>query len=120
MRASARCETFVAQQLIQTEDGCELTASANVWYYEPWEEKPNTSDWWQMDQKKRSLKIPRTLTTKVTVHEHEDGLEITLHTEGLEKLPLSSAALHPGRNCFTKRCILVKDRSRTGYDCSKR
>ena len=41
-----------------------------------------------MDQKKRSLKIPRTLTTKVTVHEHEDGLEITLHTEGLEKLPL--------------------------------
>ncbi len=84
------CEVrnFVAQQLIQTEDGCELTASANVWYYEPWEEKPNTSDWWQMDQKKRSLKIPRTLTTKVTIHEHEDGLEITLHTEGLEKLPL--------------------------------
>lgn len=28
------------------------------------------------------------MTTKVTIHEHEDGLEITLHTEGLEKLPL--------------------------------
>lgn len=84
------CEVrnFVAQTLTETEDGCELTAKANVWYYEPWDEKPATSDWWQMDQKKRSLKIPRTLTTKVTIHEHEDGLEIGIHTEGLEKLPL--------------------------------
>ena len=84
------CEVrnFIAQTLTQTEDGCELTAKANVWYYEPWDEKPATSDWWQMDQKKRSLKIPRTLTTKVTIHEHEDGLEIGIHTDGLEKLPL--------------------------------
>ena len=84
------CEVrnFIAQTLTQTEDGCELTAKANVWYYEPWDEKLATSDWWQMDQKKRSLKIPRTLTTKVTIHEHEDGLEIGIHTDGLEKLPL--------------------------------
>ena len=84
------CEVrnFIPQQLVETADGCELTATANVWYYEPWNEKQPTSDWWQMDQKKRTLKIPRTLTTKVTVHEHENGLELSLHTEGLEKLPL--------------------------------
>lgn len=84
------CEVrnFIPQQLIETADGCELTSTANVWYYEPWDEKPATSDWWQMDQKKRTLKIPCTLTTTVTVHEHENGLEISLRTEGLEKLPL--------------------------------
>lgn len=84
------CEVrnFVPQTLEQTEDGCVLAATGRVWYYEPWDEKPQTSDWWQMDQSQRKRQIAAELTTRVTIREKEDGLEIGLHTEGLERLPL--------------------------------
>ncbi len=110
------CEVrnFIPQQLIETADGCELTSTANVWYYEPWDEKPATSDWWQMDQKKRTLKIPCTLTTTVTVHEHEDGLEISLRTEGLEKLPLRLQLCIPAGSIVRNDAFWLKTQAGQG------
>ena len=65
-----------------------LSHTARGWYYLPWKEKQNTSDWWQMDHKKRDLMITSDLHTQVVITELADGLEISVDTDGLERLPL--------------------------------
>lgn len=84
------CEirNFVPQQLTVSENGCEMSAVANGWYYLPWKEKPDTSDWWKMDHTKRERLISSELHTFVSVKELEDGLELHIKTEGLDRLPL--------------------------------
>ncbi|MCD8119417.1 MAG: hypothetical protein LUE29_08070 [Lachnospiraceae bacterium] len=69
-------------------DICELETTAEGWYYAPFEEKPDTADWWKMDHTKRKRIITSRLTTKVAIRELSDGLEITVKTEGLSGLPL--------------------------------
>lgn len=84
------CEirSFVSQKMEVTEDGCRLSMVKEGWFYEPWEEKPETSDWWEMDHSKRKLAVTSRLLTEVSIRELENGLEITVRTEGLKGLPM--------------------------------
>lgn len=84
------CEirNFVPDEMNVQEGKTVLSHTARGWYYLPWKEKQNTSDWWQMDHKKRDLMITSDLHTQVVITELADGLEISVDTDGLERLPL--------------------------------
>lgn len=84
------CEirNFVPDEIDVQEGKTVLSHTARGWYYLPWKEKQNTSDWWQMDHKKRDLMITSDLHTQVVITELADGLEISVDTDGLERLPL--------------------------------
>ena len=84
------CEirNFVPDEMDVQEGKTALSHTARGWYYLPWKEKQNTSDWWQMDHKKRDLMITSDLHTQVVITELADGLEISVDTDGLERLPL--------------------------------
>lgn len=84
------CEirNFVPDEMDIQEGKTVLSHTARGWYYLPWKEKQNTSDWWQMDHKKRDLMITSDLYTQVVITELADGLEISVDTDGLERLPL--------------------------------
>lgn len=84
------CEirNFVPDEMDIQEGKTVLSHTARGWYYLPWKEKQNTSDWWQMDHKKRDLMITSDLQTQVVITELADGLEISVDTDGLERLPL--------------------------------
>lgn len=84
------CEirNFVPDEMGIQEGKTVLSHTARGWYYLPWKEKQNTSDWWQMDHKKRDLMITSDLHTQVVITELADGLEISVDTDGLERLPL--------------------------------
>lgn len=84
------CEirNFVPDEMDVQEGKTVLSHTARGWYYLPWKEKQNTSDWWHMDHKKRDLMITSDLHTQVVITELADGLEISVDTDGLERLPL--------------------------------
>jgi len=86
----ALCEvrSFIPSDMEITEDGCILKSEAKGWYYQPFGEHQGTSDWWEMDHKKRDMIYIDSVYTTVTLKELENGLEITVKTEGLDRLPL--------------------------------
>lgn len=80
--------SFIPEDMQVTEDGCILKAEAKGWYYQPFEQDQGTTDWWKMDHSKRERVITSRLEITVVVREREDGLEITVKSEGLQGLPL--------------------------------
>ncbi len=86
---------FIPAQIQETEDGCILTGKANGWYYLPFAQPPETKDWWAMDHGSREKLINTSLDLTFTVRELEDGLELTVKTEGLDRLPLRVEACIP-------------------------
>ena len=99
------CEirNFVPDEMDVQEGKTVLSHTARGWYYLPWKEKQNTSDWWQMDHKKRDLMITSDLHTQVVITELADGLEIRVDTDGLERLPLRMEL------CVPSQTILEND-----------
>ena len=79
---------FIPQQLDVQAQGCTLQGTAQGWYYQPFQTPPQTSDWWQMDQSKRDKLNTSKLHTTLQITEQPDGLDLTLKTEGLDRLPL--------------------------------
>lgn len=67
-----------------------MTSHAEGWYYLPfYPEKPATSDWWAMDNPHSRPKIQGLpLDTTVDVLGRENGIDVRIHTEGVDQLPL--------------------------------
>lgn len=57
------------------------------WYYLPFEEKPETSDWWKMDQSKRKKKLGPDMEIDVYVEPAEGGIDVRVVTEGVQGAP---------------------------------
>ncbi len=79
---------FEAQTLEVEEKKYVMSAVAKGWYYLPFENYEGTSDWWEMDHSKRELLCNTELKITVEIKEQEDGLDIKISTEGLDRLPL--------------------------------
>ena len=81
---------FMAQSIEPIENGYRLKAHADSWYYLPfYPEKPATTDWWAMDNpvtRKRFQETPLDTTVEVTMV--EDGIDVHIHTDGIDTLPL--------------------------------
>lgn len=79
---------FKASDMKVTEKDCYLSSTAKGWYYLPFQEKQETSDWWKMDHEKREKLISSTLQMNLKIEELEDGLQIQIKNEGLDRVPL--------------------------------
>ena len=81
---------FVADSIEKTESGYRLSFHQDSWYYLPfYPDKPDTSDWWAMDNKVTRKRFQGvSLNTFVDVGFAGDGIDVRIHTEGLDWLPL--------------------------------
>ncbi|MBP3657446.1 MAG: hypothetical protein J6K32_12240 [Clostridia bacterium] len=83
------CEhrAFIAETMTQRDDGVHLHQTMRGWYYLPFEQPPQTSDWWQMDHASRAKKPGPDMEIDVIVRETDDGLEVELQTSGVAGAP---------------------------------
>ena len=86
----AYCDTrsFIPRSIEVTDKGCVLKAETAGWYYLPFKENQGTSDWWAMDHTKREKINTSKVEMTVTLTELENGLEVTVKSEGMSGLPL--------------------------------
>lgn len=80
---------FLADTLEPTSTGYRMHAHAAGWYYLPFPEKPETSDWWAMDNphtRPKTEGLP--LDTTLEIVKRPDGIDLHLKTEGVDQLPL--------------------------------
>ncbi|MCH4886979.1 hypothetical protein EZV73_05335 [Acidaminobacter sp. JC074] len=78
---------FEIQEIVPKENGYELFFDAEGWYYRPFEQKQESSDWWKMDHEKRELLINNTFSMKVKIEHEEKTLTIHLDAGGYEHIP---------------------------------
>ncbi|WP_234122489.1 hypothetical protein [Clostridium hydrogenum] len=79
---------FKAQEIEKTDEGYLLKYKAVGWYYKPFKEKPQTNNWWQMDNNKREKIYGPDLNIKVLVKEIEEGIDVNIATAGCDRVPL--------------------------------
>ena len=84
------CEhrAFQAETLTEDEDGTfRLHQTMRGWYYLPFEEKPDTSDWWKMDNASRPKKLGPNMDIDIAVRETQDGIDVEIGTSGVAGAP---------------------------------
>lgn len=64
-----------------------LSQTMRGWYYLPFAEKPETSDWWKMDNASREKKLGPDMQVDVWVKEVENGVDVRVKTSGVEGAP---------------------------------
>lgn len=98
---------FLADSLEKTDTGYVMRAHAAGWYYLPFDEKPDTSDWWAMDNphtRKKTEGLP--LDTVLAIVKQKDGIDLHITTTGIDQLPLRlEFAFLPGGTVRTKHFI---------------
>ncbi|MCR5154647.1 MAG: hypothetical protein K6B75_07360 [Lachnospiraceae bacterium] len=84
------CEhrAFKGEEMINAGDTYELKQTMKGWYYLPFGEFQGTTDWWKMDRSKRELLHGPNLNFDVKIKDVEDGLDITVKADGVDRAPL--------------------------------
>ncbi len=100
---------FVADKLEETETGYRLSFHQDSWYYLPfYPDKPDTSDWWAMDNKVTRKRFQGVaLDTFVDVALAGDGVDVRIHTDGLDWLPLRVEIGFPAGSKLRSRSFLM-------------
>ena len=94
---------FVPETLERTERGFRLSGRAPVWYYQPFDQKPQTSDWWRMDNAARERLTAEGLHTLVEAELTEEGVRLHIRTQGVDRLPVRvEIGLLPGGRIRTQ------------------
>lgn len=78
---------FSPDKIEQTREGYSLKQTMHGWYYLPFDEAPDTSDWWKMDHGKRKKVMGPDLGLEAAVREIEDGIQVCLRAEGVNGAP---------------------------------
>ncbi len=81
---------FIPETLEEIPGGCRMTMEMPNWYYLPIEgDGPATQDWWAMNNREtRRRQIKATLRYTVDVTVGEDGVDLRLRAEGMDRVPL--------------------------------
>jgi hypothetical protein len=81
---------FTAQSLTQLGDekGFQLKETKTGWYYLPFDEPQDTTDWWKMDHSKRDKLLGPDMSFDVMISEVEHGIDVKIKTEGIDRAPL--------------------------------
>lgn len=79
---------FIPQKIRETAGGYIISYTAQGWYYLPFDEKPETSDWWKMDNSKRAIKEGPDLNITVTIKEIDDGISVKIAADGCDGVPV--------------------------------
>ncbi len=80
---------FQAETLKELPDGRGylLTQVMHGWYYLPFQEKPESSDWWEMDNNSRKKLAGPDLKLQVKVVDINDGIELQMKVSGVQGAP---------------------------------
>ena len=93
---------FKSEAIEQLEDGSlHLHQTMRGWYYLPFEEKPETSDWWKMDHASRKKKLGPDMDLDVWVCETADGVKLRIKTSGVEGAPFRVELAFMGAKTIT-------------------
>jgi hypothetical protein len=81
---------FRPQALERVDDAWVLSGVMKGWYYLPFEEPPETSDWWKMDHaKRRKTEGPDlAFTVKVRERPRGDGVDVDTEIAGWNRVPI--------------------------------
>ena len=94
---------FVPETLERTDQGFRLSGRAPVRYYQPFDQKPQTSDWWRMDNAARERLTAEGLHTLVEAELTEEGVRLHIRTQGVDRLPVRvEIGLLPGGRIRTQ------------------
>lgn len=87
--AGSFCEhrAFVPEELEEKDGVFYLRQTMHGWYYLPFEQKPETSDWWKMDHAARPKKLGPDMHITVELREIPEGLELKVATTGVTGAP---------------------------------
>ena len=102
------CEhrAFKGQQMERiSETEYHLSQTMRGWYYLPFKEKPETSDWWKMDNASRDLKMGPDMQIDVWVKEVQNGVDIRVKTSGVEGAPWRIELAFSGVNFLTNEYL---------------
>ena len=108
---------FAAETLEQTgEHTYELTCTFPGWYYLPFQDAPDTTDWWQMDNsqtREREIRGSMTVTIRISVDRKAHAVELAMQTSGLDRVPL---CLECGFSCGTLRTAVSSQKGLPGTE----
>lgn len=98
---------FLADSLEKTPEGYVMHAHAAGWYYLPYDEKPATSDWWQMDSPHtRKKTVGHSLDTELRIVKRPDGIDLFVSAHGVDGVPMRCEfAFLPGGYVRTRHFI---------------
>lgn len=84
------CEhrSFISQTLTKEDDGYHLKEEKVGWYYLPFDEPQDTTDWWKMDHTNRKKLLGPNMNFDLTISETTDGLIVRIKTTGIDRAPL--------------------------------
>lgn len=87
--AGSFCEhrSFIAEKMEETSVGYHLRQVMKGWYYLPFEEPRETTDWWEMDNENRKRLIGPEMYIDVFMTPVEDGIDICFETRGVKGAP---------------------------------
>ncbi|MCM1025575.1 MAG: hypothetical protein NC432_04030 [Roseburia sp.] len=106
--AGSFCEhrAFKSEKMERLSEGeYHLSQTMRGWYYLPFEEKPETSDWWKMDNASREKKLGPDMQIDVWVKEAENGVDIRVKTSGVEGAPWRLELAFTGVNFLTGESV---------------
>ena len=102
--AGSFCEhrAFKSEKMEQlSERDYHLDQTMRGWYYLPFSEKPETNDWWEMDNASRNKKMGPDMQIDVWVKEVENGVDVRVKTSGVEGAPWRIELAFSGVNFLT-------------------
>lgn len=86
------CEhrNFIGDSLTRLEDGegYQLKQKMTGWYYLPFQEPQDTTDWWQMDHSKREKLLGPDMLFDITILEVDHGIDVKISVNGIDRAPL--------------------------------
>ncbi len=83
---------FVGDDISQTgNDEYTLCQSMIGWYYLPFETRPQTSDWWAMDNCKRPMRTGPTLKLQTKIALSGERLALSIRANGVEDAPVPAS-----------------------------
>lgn len=114
------CEhrAFVPDLLVPEDNGYHLSQTMVGWYYLPFDEPQDTTDWWKMNNAGRKKLLGPNLEYNVDVVEAENGVDLHIKTSGIDRAPLRIELAFDG-DCLVENnintiqgapgsCLLVK------------
>lgn len=84
------CEhrAFVSETLEDENGGYRLRQRMCGWYYLPFGEKQETTDWWKMHNEKREKLYGPDMVFDISVMPADDGIDVNIKVSGIDRAPL--------------------------------
>ena len=106
--AGSFCEhrAFKSEQMERlSEREYHLSQTMRGWYYLPFTKKPETSDWWKMDNASRNKKTGPDMQIDVWVKDVENGVDVRVRTSGVEGAPWRIELAFSGVSLMTSEYV---------------